>query len=540
MTATVTAPFASITSYISLALESRLTLHATVPFTLPHTPSLHLHPHPLTETTQNANGTFLFPLPANSRLNMVAEGSGGGGGGGGVPGTTVPSSVKREEPVVETGTTVNGKVGLDLDGDGGGEGGAVGRGPSSSFSGLPVVSKEEEEEEEEAEEDAEMVTDRVAACGNGNNGSSSCSSTSPPPPPEGVPKPMEGLNEAGLPPFLKKTFEMVEDPETDSVVSWSESRDSFVVWDQHEFSKDLLPKYFKHQNFSSFIRQLNTYGFRKIDPDRWEFANQGFRGGKKHLLKNIKRRGRITKKQQGPTIPEDIQTMEMDFQRTEVESEIRTLKEDQEILKLDILELRQQQECSLSEIGSVEEQIRCAECRQQQMFLFLAKAVKNPHFVEQLVQKRKPSREIQAGKFIKKRRLLTSELDPNRCDFEGTNDDKSSACVDGQKGILSERVDPKPDGFANPLSNENFTDALELKFNNVMLHEDASTIYDAMSEKLLNDSSLIAEGEIGEELAINDSNIYMELEYLIGEPCDWGRVNELKEQPVALMPSPAV
>jgi len=74
-----------------------------------------------------------------------------------------------------------------------------------------------------------------------------------------MPKPVEGLHEMGPPPFLKKTFEMVEDPRTDPVVSWSQTRDSFVVWDSQEFSKTLLPKYFKHSNFSSFIRQLNTY-----------------------------------------------------------------------------------------------------------------------------------------------------------------------------------------------------------------------------------------------------------------------------------------
>lgn len=74
-----------------------------------------------------------------------------------------------------------------------------------------------------------------------------------------LPKPMEGLHEVGPPPFLKKTFDMVEDPHTDPIVSWSETRDSFVVWDSHEFSKTLLPKYFKHSNFSSFVRQLNTY-----------------------------------------------------------------------------------------------------------------------------------------------------------------------------------------------------------------------------------------------------------------------------------------
>lgn len=75
----------------------------------------------------------------------------------------------------------------------------------------------------------------------------------------GVARPMEGLQEMGPPPFLTKTFDMVDDLSTDGVVSWSRGGHSFVVWDPHAFSTIVLPRYFKHNNFSSFVRQLNTY-----------------------------------------------------------------------------------------------------------------------------------------------------------------------------------------------------------------------------------------------------------------------------------------
>jgi len=70
---------------------------------------------------------------------------------------------------------------------------------------------------------------------------------------------MEGTGSTGPAPFLLKTYEMVDESSTDEIVSWSSTNNTFIVWNPAEFSRLLLPTFFKHNNFSSFIRQLNTY-----------------------------------------------------------------------------------------------------------------------------------------------------------------------------------------------------------------------------------------------------------------------------------------
>nr|XP_009919222.1 PREDICTED: heat shock factor protein 1-like isoform X1 [Haliaeetus albicilla] len=82
---------------------------------------------------------------------------------------------------------------------------------------------------------------------------------------------------------------------------WLRSGSSFHVFDQGQFAKEVLPKYFKHNNMASFVRQLNMYGFRKVvhieqgglvkpEKDDTEFQHPYFIRGQEHLLENIKRK----------------------------------------------------------------------------------------------------------------------------------------------------------------------------------------------------------------------------------------------------------
>ncbi|KAF1329329.1 Hsftype dnabinding, partial [Globisporangium splendens] len=109
-------------------------------------------------------------------------------------------------------------------------------------------------------------------------------------------------NAASAPVFLQKTYDMIESSPA-NVACWSEDGHSFIIKLPREFAKTMLPRYFKHNNFSSFVRQLNFYGFRKHKKDEivisnvndetknwWEFYHEKFVRGKEELMAQIRRK----------------------------------------------------------------------------------------------------------------------------------------------------------------------------------------------------------------------------------------------------------
>ncbi|KAG0333353.1 hypothetical protein BG004_000883 [Podila humilis] len=109
--------------------------------------------------------------------------------------------------------------------------------------------------------------------------------------------------------FVDKLLKMVEDPSIQHLISWAKEGDMFYVYNCVKLSQYILPKFFKHNNWQSFVRQLNMYGFHKIyrydreessmnrknpETQRWQFYHPHFQREYPHLRKNIKRKSTRT------------------------------------------------------------------------------------------------------------------------------------------------------------------------------------------------------------------------------------------------------
>lgn len=132
--------------------------------------------------------------------------------------------------------------------------------------------------------------------------------------------------------FVKKLYLMVDDVSTNAYIRWGSDGTTFIVFYPEEFAREILPRFFKHNNFSSFVRQLNMYGFHKVPhftanqissfdnpvgpsgdifsrslslssstyltsssssssyTSSWEFSHENFRRNQMNLLLNVRRK----------------------------------------------------------------------------------------------------------------------------------------------------------------------------------------------------------------------------------------------------------
>ncbi|XP_073059665.1 heat shock factor protein HSF30-like [Primulina eburnea] len=158
---------------------------------------------------------------------------------------------------------------------------------------------------------------------------------------------LKGLMGCMPPPFLLKTYNIVDDPKTNSIISWSSSGTSFIIWDHLKFSAEILPLYFKHNILSSFVSQLNNYGFRKIGVDhQWEYENPYFQAGSEYMLSNIKRRNQIPQKvkRRNPKKKGGGCCTVVTNANYDMERKLETLRDEIEISKIEIQKLKKQQE----------------------------------------------------------------------------------------------------------------------------------------------------------------------------------------------------
>jgi len=50
----------------------------------------------------------------------------------------------------------------------------------------------------------------------------------------------------------------------ENIGGWTSEGGMIIVKDIKRFTEEVIPEYFSHKNFGTFNRQLNYYGFQKV------------------------------------------------------------------------------------------------------------------------------------------------------------------------------------------------------------------------------------------------------------------------------------
>lgn len=137
--------------------------------------------------------------------------------------------------------------------------------------------------------------------------------------------------------------------------------------------------------------------------------------GHKHLLANIKRRRQTSQPSTSSSSSSSRQCVEVG--RFGLDEEIDHLKRDKQVLMMELVKLRQQQQNTRSCLQAMEERLRGTEIKQQQMMAFLARAMRNPAFIQQLLQHKERRKVIEEDVTKKRRRPIEYGESSNSVEF---------------------------------------------------------------------------------------------------------------------------
>ncbi|CAL9227061.1 unnamed protein product [Arabidopsis halleri] len=94
-----------------------------------------------------------------------------------------------------------------------------------------------------------------------------------------------------IPAFYEGLYKAVDDPSLDSIISWSKSNRSFIIWNPEEFHRRILSTSLKllSPDYSTFFSQLDFHGFQRIKGSgHLEFGDTYFVRGKPELMNEMR------------------------------------------------------------------------------------------------------------------------------------------------------------------------------------------------------------------------------------------------------------
>lgn len=219
----------------------------------------------------------------------------------------------------------------------------------------------------------------------------------------------------------------------------------------------------------------------------------------------------------------------MELERFSVEGDVDQLRRDRNVLMVEIVKLRQQQQTSRAQLVSMEERLQGTERKHQYMMAFLARALRNPTFVQQLILRRNQNKDL-AG--IGRKRRLTSRATSSENVQEVISQLSSQAARSNQPAQEEMGIESLFSAIDNSTSSSNRNQNAETIASSC--YPDMDSGNDINWEELLNEGLIV-----GEEDGEDQNETLVKVEDLADKTSGWGNDVQLLVEQMGFLGSKA-